>query len=271
MNDPSLEETQVDGVLLGWLIVWSIVLSLAAGSFSGLRSLGALQDEDQLMLAGCVGGLVATWAAMGTWLTLIHVPEDENPKRYVQRVRVAVSGFLIANAIVISTMLRSSPSLVSQLLLMTITSCLGPFLIWQWSRRPIHRGPTPPIGQRNIRQILGIAVTIAVGNVLFKIASGWLDLSHAMVTLVLSIAASWTFLLLALLGRQWAWIIGLAPLCIGQPFLVLFVIDLESNNADEQALIIGGTYIGFYLFALLYLSLLRSNGHNWFRSSRLSG
>jgi hypothetical protein len=265
MNDPSLEKDQVDGVALSWFFIWSIVLSISLAGFAGTSDPDSMSDESQLLFACFFGGLAATWTAMGTWATLIHVEEEPNAKRQVQRWRIAVGSFLLINAIAMVLALQSMPSFAAELLLMASTSCLGPFLVWQWFRRPIHRGPTPPTGQRNIRQILGMAVTIAAGNVLFKIASGWLSLFDATVTMVLSIAASWTLLTLTLLGRQWAWIYGLAPLCLALPFVVLFIMDLEKNNADEQALIVSGTFAGFYLFSLVYLLLLRSSGHRWFR------
>jgi hypothetical protein len=42
--------------------------------------------------------------------------------------------------------------------------------------------------------------------------------------------------------------------------------DMESGSADEQVMIVSGTFIGFYLFAMLYVLLMRSSGHKWFRS-----
>ncbi|MFG0267156.1 MAG: hypothetical protein ACF8AM_18700, partial [Rhodopirellula sp. JB055] len=82
-----------------------------------------------------------------------------------------------------------------------------------------------------------------------------------------SLAVGWTLLLLTMLGRQWAWIFGLIPVVIGQPLMVLMIVDMESGNADEQAMIVSGTFIGFYLFAMLYVLLMRSSGHKWFRST----
>lgn len=267
MNDGTLEQNQVDGVLLGWLLVWSLVLSLTVCSFGLAGDDANLSGDGQFLLASSLGGLAATWTVIATWLSLIHVPARAHSRRHVRRFQFGMTCFLLINAIGIAITQRSMPSITTQLMLMASVSSLGPFLIWQWFRRPIHRGLTPPTGQRSIRQILGMAITIAFANVLFKIASVWMDLSQAMVTLVLSIAVGWTLLLLAMLGRQWAWIFGLIPLCIGQPFAVLLVMGMESNDADEQAMTVAGTFFGFYLFAMLYLVLLRSSGHNWFRST----
>ncbi|KLU01635.1 putative transmembrane protein [Rhodopirellula islandica] len=266
MNDSLPEEDPVDGVLLGWCLVWSVVLSIVAASFGGLQDLEDLADENQLFLACSLGGLTASWAALGTWCSLIHVPAEGRSRRRTRRCQMGVGCFLLVDAIVIALAWLAMPSIATQLMLVAGLSCLGPFLIWQWFRRPIHRGKTPPTGQRNIRQILGMAFTIAVANVLFKIAGIWMDLSQGMITLVLSLAVGWTLLLLTLLSRQWAWIFGLIPIFIGQPFVVLLIVDMESGNADEQAMIVSGTFIGFYLFAMLYVLLLRSSGHKWFRS-----
>lgn len=265
MNDPSIERDQVDGVLLSWFFVWSIFLSISLVGFAGLGDPKSMSDESQFLFACTFGGLAATWTAMGTWTALIHVETKATARRQVQRWRMLTGCFQLLNAIAMVFALQSMPSFAAQLFLLASISCLGPFLIWQWFRRPIHRGPTPPTGQRNIRQILGMAVTIAAGNVLFKIASVWLSLFGATVTMVLGIAASWTLLALTLLGRQWAWIYGLLPLFLALPFVVLFIMDVEENNADERALIVTGTFAGFYLFSLVYLLLLRSSEHRWFR------
>ncbi|WDQ16354.1 hypothetical protein [Rhodopirellula sp. P2] len=266
MSDSLLGKDQVDGVLLGWCFTWSIVLSIALAGFAGLGDPDSMEDESQFLFASSLGGLAATWTAMGVWAALIDVKTEANAKRPMRRWQTVVGCFLLVNAVVMVFALQFMPSFVAFLLLLASISSLGPFLIWQWFRRPIHRGPTPPTGQRSIGQILGMAVTIAVGNVLFKVAGIWMDLSEATIMLVLCLAVGWTLLLLTMLGRQWGWIFGLIPLCIGQPFAVLLVMDMESSNADEQAMIVSGTCIGFYLFAMLYVLLLRSSGHKWFRS-----
>ncbi|MFG0268108.1 MAG: hypothetical protein ACF8AM_23570, partial [Rhodopirellula sp. JB055] len=164
MNDSSPKEDQVDGVLLGWCLVWSVVLSIVAISFGGTQNIENLADEDQLFLASSLGGLTASWAALGTWLSLIHVPAADRSRRRTRSCRMGVGCFLLVNVIAIAFAWQSMLSIATQLLLVACLSCLGPFLIWQWFRRPIHRGPTPPTEQRKIRQILGMAVTIAVAN-----------------------------------------------------------------------------------------------------------
>jgi len=276
-----------DEVLLGWLLIWGVVLTIALISALAGSPARDVPDATQTALGVAMGGLAAVWVASGTWVGLIHLPchedhssagqdttaktetgtsEDSNTEiAERQRIgsRITVVVLLLINLAVLGYGIRQDPSLVAQLLVIVMVGVTGPLLAWQYTRRRIYRRSVSDSGRQSIRQILGMVFTIALASAALRFADRGFGLSSSMIVLILSMAAIWTVMLWIMLGRWW-WLIFLTlPMFAAQWLTVASLLDTRNPDAESQILRFGGLIIGFYFFAFLFLALMRSSGHGW--------
>ncbi|MFG0287301.1 MAG: hypothetical protein ACF8CQ_03955 [Rhodopirellula sp. JB044] len=270
------QDGQPDYVLLGWTAVWSLVCTFAVGGILNGNSSDGLDNQAQTLLGIAIGGLCATWTLAGTWAALIHLPwqprsEDRNGVHRQQiQPRLIVMVALLCNLLLLVVLSSHEPILVVHVLCITGLSIVGPMIAWQWSHQRIHRSELQAPDRRNIRQILGIAFTVAVAIASFQVAERGFGRSISTTTLILTIAISWLLMLIVLLGRWWGVILFILPSGFGVRLAVASLVDLRSRDSEAQILRTSGILIGFYFFATLLLFLMRSSGHRWFASSNQS-
>lgn len=270
--DCSFDRDRPDRRLLGWLAVWSISLTVVVAGMLGGRT--PLPDEARVTLGFALGGIVATWLMTGTWVMLIHLPVSTglaHPERTAQqqwRPRVAVLSAWIANVVLFAIFAKREPAIVAQVLLMVAIGIMGPLIAWQWTHQRIHREQVSPRPRRSIRDLLGIAITIAVGSAALRMGDRWFGLTSSATVLAISIAILWIVMLAIMLSRWWALIFITIPLVAAQWMSVALMVDLRNQGAEAELQQLFGTICGFYLFALLFLLLMRSSGHRWFSQQR---
>ncbi|EMI55234.1 hypothetical protein [Rhodopirellula sallentina] len=228
------------------------------------------------MLGITIGGLCATWTLAGTWAALIHLPWQRSftdrvgAHRQQMQPRLIVIAAWLCNLVLLVVLVRHEPALALQALCITGISVVGPMIAWQWSHQRIHRSELQPPERRSIRQILGIAFTVAVAIASFQLAERGLGRSISTTTLILTIAISWLLMLIVLLGRWWGVILFILPSGFAVRLAVVSLVDLRARDSEAQILRASGILIGFYFFATLLLFLMRSSGHRWFGSSNQS-
>lgn len=263
----SFDGDQPDGRLLGWLAVWSISLTMVVAVMLG--GLANMPDEAHVTLGFALGGMVATWVTMGTWVVLIHLPVQTgpaDPERAEQQQwlpRLAVLLVWIANVVMFAIFARQESGIVAQVLLMVAVGIMGPLIAWQWTHQWIHREQVPPRPRRSIRDLLGIAVTIAIGSAALRMGDRWFGLTSSVTVLAISIAILWIVMLPIMLSRWWGLIFVTIPLVAAQWMTVAMMVDIRSLGAESELRRLLGITCGFYLFALLFLLLMRSSGHRW--------
>ncbi|WP_250930790.1 hypothetical protein [Aporhodopirellula aestuarii] len=264
------DEAHPDWVLLGWLAVWSLVLTFTIGGILNGQTSRGLPDETQLTLGLALGGLCAAWITIGSWVALIHLPRRDDLQtrsdtaKQQMRPRIAVVLAWFANLVLFIALIPQEFDIIAQLLAIVGLGITGPMIAWQWSHRRIHRGEPQTAGRQSIRQILGIAFTIAVAMASLKLYERCLGLSASATTLLVSVAISWLLMLRIMLGRWWAFIFAVLPTGFFFRMVVLSLIDLRSRDSEAQILRSTGILVGFYFFALIFLLLMRSSGHRWF-------
>ncbi len=270
MKKPAHDDAQPDWGLLGWLGVWSLVLTFAIGGVLNGQTSRSLPEESQSVLGMAMGGLCAAWIALGSWVALIHLPKRNDlqerdvvaPQQTQPRVAVVIAWSV--NLILLVALIWQDTDLIAQLLAIVGLGITGPLIAYQWSHRRIHRGEPQTTERQSIRQILGIAFTIAVAIASLKLYERYLGLTASASVLLVCIAISWLAMLIIILGRWWALIFILIPIGFVFRMFVLSLIELRSRDSEAQILRASGILFGFYFFSLIFLLLMRSSGHRWF-------
>lgn len=269
MTEPSFERNEFDSVLLGWTLVWSAFLTIATiGLVKGTTS-QTLSDDNPFFCGMVVGGLCAAWTLAGTWIALMHltppfaVPDADGVMPQLMLPRLGPLLVLLANMVVVASMLRHDRPLISLIMLAVGTSIAGPVLVWQWTGRRIHRSVFSAANKRSIRQTLGLATTVAIVIGALKFSHRWLGLSSLDLAMAISLATLWTMLLMVKLCRSW-WLIFLTiPVAMLQWIAMTLYMDDVSREGEMQVMRFAGMLLGFYGFAWLLLTVARSSGHRW--------
>ncbi|OYP34915.1 hypothetical protein [Rhodopirellula sp. MGV] len=282
VNDsaPSISEPQyanrsaIDGAFLGWCFVWAIVLSATAIGIAGTSKLDQPSKETMISLGLAVGGLAGIWSVTGTWLSLIHLPDTTanatdaiglSPDRIEQShgPRIQIGILWLANLTTVGFFLRQSPQLLVPLFFIVAMTITISVAVMQWTSRRIIRETRPPSPKRSIRQIMQVTTTIAIFAGAAKLLAGQFEISKGMYALVISIGALWLVMLLSMLGRYWWSSLISIPLAILQLISLSFFFSANNRNVEGDIMLFGGTVVGFYLVAFLFLALLRTSGHRW--------
>ncbi|MCC9655121.1 hypothetical protein [Rhodopirellula halodulae] len=267
IDDFDEESSWHDPILLTWFGVWALIVSLACAAAGSNARGGDPSDDEWLVIGLAMGACTATWTAIGNWALLMELPSHGPAKKSAQRLRIGIAVVTVLTFFAIGSACTKSMDSFATTALATVVSWTMPFVIWQWFRRPLHRGQTVSTGRRQIREILGIAVTIALVNALLKLASLSVHLSPSRITMILSVAAIWTLMMWTMLSCRWYWMLLVVPLFVGQPFLVLLAMQLEDSTYSTVSSFVVGFYCSHFLMAMLFLSLMRSSGHHWFRTT----
>ena len=269
MNDVQLYRNQIDGVLLGWTIAWSIVFVAIVSLSLGGESEASLPDYAHLVLGLAMGGTVATWTLIGTWCVLIHLPQkprsDDSAEMLQERLgpRMVVLVVILAQCGMLSVLIRNASSIFAQIVLAAVLGIAGSVLVFQWTRQRVHRGMEQPKNRRSIRQMLGVATTIAIALATVKTCASLFGIStHAQIVVAL-IAFLWLMMLLLGLGAWAPWILMSLPVVGMQWVVISATVDMESRSVEGQLLRSTGVLFGFYLIAFLLIVLMRSSGHRW--------
>lgn len=284
MRHPTRQSDVPDEVLLGWWLVWGVVLTIAMISLLAGSPAGNVVDGTQIVLGLAMGALAAVWISSGTWVGLIHLPVKTNDSLTAatvtqqppgsgpehQRIgpRIAVAAMLLADMAILAYGIRQDLAVVALLIVIAMIGVCGPLLIWQYTRQRIYRQSRSKTGQQSIRQILGLVFTIALASAALRLAERWFGLSGAMFALILSIGSTWTMMVWIMLGRWWWLVLTLLPVVAVQWLLVTALIDTSDPASEALIRRAGGVMVGHHLFAVLFLSLMRSSGHRWFVSPR---
>ena len=282
MTPASFNRADADGVLLAWLFAWSVALTtVVAGILHEVPS-GDLPEDSQLIFGLAMGALSAVWITTGTWITLIQLPRrstagssnsfiDDDIPPQLRRPRTTVSLVWIGNAALFCVLAKHDPTMIAQLLSTVMMGVTGPLIVWQWTRRRIHRGELRPLGRRSIREILTLTLIVAVAIATMRFCERKFEFSSSVTAMIISIALVWGVASMTMLGRWWGLAVITIPLVAVQWVTVLSLIELRGRGSEARVQQSIGVIVGFYLFALLFLALMRSSGHRWFDSQRLTG
>ncbi len=267
MCSSSFDRDHPDGRLLGWLAVWSLTLSMVVVAMLG--GLSNMPDEVHAVLGFAMGGLVATWITVGTWVALIHLPAQINlvpsdaAGQQDWRPRFAVLLAWASNMVLFVIFARQQLATVMEVFLMVTVGIMGPLIAWQWTHQRIHREHSPPTPRRSISHLMGMVVTIALGSAALRLGHRWFGLTSSTIALAVSIAILWIVMLPIMLGRWWGLLLVTIPLVAVQWIIVGLMVDVRSPGVDAELHRHLGITCGFYLFALMFLLLMRSSGHRW--------
>lgn len=269
MTTVAIDRNEVDPVLLGWILVWASVLTLAvAGIVNGTPNDGPPADT-ALALGLTLGGLSAAWTAAGTWIAVIHLPVWGNTvdphESTRQRIgpRAEILALLLVNIVIVAIMMRNELDQLVEVLLSVMLGVMGTVIIWQWTQQRIHRGTLPIRSRRSIRQMLGLTFTIALVIAVLKFSDRWLGASTVTIVLAVSNAVIWLVMLLTALGRWCQMALLSVPLVAGQWIAIAILAEFESRDVEMQTIRISGMIISFYFSAFLLLVLMRSSGYRW--------
>ncbi len=264
------ERDRVDLRLLSWLGVWSLAMIFTIGGLLNGRPPESLTVEGSAILGLAMGGLTAAWIAIGTWVALIHLPDAELGQRQRLAPRMFVLVTCLIMAICLAIAMRQSPTLFVQILVMVAIGIMGPLIVWHWTHRRIHHGDPHEANRRSIRQLLGVTFTAALAIAALNLSYRWTGMTLALAVLMVFSAVMWTWMTITMLSRWWGAILLTIPLLIAEWFTVASLIDLRDRTAEALVRQHAGCMLGFYFFALLFLMMMRSSGHRWLASARLS-
>ncbi|MEM6468895.1 MAG: hypothetical protein AAF802_04950 [Planctomycetota bacterium] len=257
----------IDFQLLGWLSIWSILLSVttrltAVMGFSALLGLS-------------MGCLIVTWAATGSWLVLIDVPAvgfrpdaeatDTTTTTPPQQVmpRIVVALFLFFNVALFA--FGDIPrTIVGETAGTAFAAVIGATLVWQWTRRRISRSMNHWASRRSIRQLMGLSVTIAILLAILGPSVRWANLKSASVGMMVAVSLTWVISMAVLLSSRWWMAFGLPMLVLLSAIAVSFLIDGDGRDIDADIQRMSGILCGSYLFGVLLLLLMKSSRHRWF-------
>jgi len=267
---------RADRALLGWAFAWSGLLCLVVAGIvqSGRRD--SMANDVQVSLGFAMGGLAAAWTLIGTWIALIDLPQDEQEsnsaggekQRLTPRLSVLVVWICFAAPLAYS--LRRESDVLAQILLTVAIGILAPVIAMQWTRQRIRRESLFVPKQRSIRQILEMTTTIAVLIAALQFGNRWLDVPVSMQALVVSTGILWIVMMLIVLSHWW-WIVFITvPMVVVQWIAVSSLVGIQGRDTEAEILRFNGAIAGFYLFALIFLTLMRSSGHRWISVFRVS-
>ena len=263
------ERDRVDWRLLSWLGVWSLAMVMTIGGLLNGQPPESLTIEGSAVLGLAIGGLAAAWIATGTWVALIHLPHAElgQRQRLAPRMVVVVVCLIMAGCLAFA--MRQSLTLFVQLLVMVAIGIAGPLIVWHWTHRRIHQGDPFEANRRSIRQLLGVTFTAALAIAALNLSYRWTGMTLALAVLMVWSAVMWTWMTVTMLSRWWGAILLTIPLLIAEWFTVASLIDLRGRTAEVLVRQYAGCMLGFYCFALLFLMLMRSSGHQWLASRNI--
>lgn len=266
--DAAREVTEPDPVLFGWTVGWTLVLSGLTIQFLGGAPLESLSGAHAIFSGVAVGGLAASWSLAGTWAFLIDLPsiQEHGPPRQRNAIRLMVVMLLAVNAAILFAFAARNGAFLGQAVMTCALSTLGPVLVWQWTRRAIHRRDSARRQRRTIRQIMGLTAMVAIAIGALKLAKAEIGITIPAMVLSISSAGLWLLLLFAVLGRWWQ--LGLLTLLVFAAQVIGMLLFVEFETQSEVVVInfTIGFMPGFYLLSTVLLMLSRSSGHRWFGS-----
>ncbi|MCC9600896.1 hypothetical protein LOC67_09985 [Stieleria sp. JC731] len=281
MNEPYSDRSEVDGALLAWCFVWSWILTFLIASVVYRTGAQSLSDSQHTVLGLAMGGLMAIWSTIGTWINLIDLPkydrqsnEDEgsnvdrglnkhaaNVQRHQPRMTIGLLWLL--NIGVLAITLRHDLEILNELCLATAVSVTIPLIIMQWSNRRIHRNLRPQSPVRSIRQIMKVTTTIAILASLFKFSDNVSRLSEEFSAFVLALGSLWIVMLAMVLCDSWWLSIFSLPIVMLLLSAMSFHFSSTDRNIETDIIRYITAVSSFYVVALLFLALMRSSGHRW--------
>lgn len=279
MTDSLSDHNEVDRALLGWALVWSFALTATIAAILHAQPNNFLPNGTGIALALAMGGLSATWTLIGTWALLIHLPaasdapapggidsgntDSGNTVRQRMRPQIAVMLVWLTNVAILAMLIRQEHKLLTQVLVTALAGIMLSVIAFQWTQQRIRRESVFVPKKRSIRQLLGVATTIALLIALMQWSHRWLGASGSLSVLVASTAVLWIVMLSTILGRWWGLVFLTIPAVIVQWFVVSSWVDIMGRDGETQVRQFSGTILGFYIFSLMFLMLMRSSGHRW--------
>ncbi|MCA9139138.1 MAG: hypothetical protein KDB00_20335 [Planctomycetales bacterium] len=271
MSPSTSEQDSVDHVLIAWMLIWSWVLTFALIRSEPLVAITS--DEGQIAVGLAAGGLSAVWTLIGTWIGLINLPkqrehhaDDESPGQRL-RPRLILLVIWLVNVAVVSLALHRNGPVLAEILLTALSGVMGPFVVWQWTSQRIYRGKVFVRKRRSIRQILGIATSIAVVIAALKMADEWFKLPGPLIVLVVSSAVLWLFMVTTTLGQWWGMIALTIPVVIVQCMIVAMLVDLHGLDSEALIMHFMAFICCYYCISMVLLMLMRSSRHRWINST----
>ncbi|TWT92240.1 hypothetical protein [Neorhodopirellula pilleata] len=269
MNAISTHCDHEDWRLLGWIGIWSLAFLVVIASLLKLTStLDDLTDDSRFVLGFAMGGLAVTWTAAATWAALIHLPSASDPTRQRVRSRIAVAVIGIVEIVYLGWMSRPYSSLFVEAVLSTMVATAGPILVWQWTRRRIHRTEQVVSHRRKIRHLMEMTFIIAIIAAVLNWGCRWPEISTTKLVVIVSNAFVWTFVLSVILGRWWPSAVLAIPILISQLVVSASLVESMGQAGDGQIEQNAGTILGFHFFTFLLLILMRSSNHRWIGSEK---
>lgn len=264
-----VHRNEVDWSFLAWVFAWSFAFTVSIAALPPVaEEIG--NDEWPLLFALVMGGFSATTIAAATWSLLIDLPREtqspagETVTRQQRQPRVLVLSLLATNLAVFMVLAGENVHTVAQTLVTVTTAVTSSIIVSQWTQQRIIRGSVPRHRpQRSIRQTLGIATTFAVGIAVIQLTRRVFGLPDSTVILAFTSGLLWVALIALVLANWWWMIFITVPVVSLQWITVSLWIEVQGGDLMVRIMQMSGAIVGFYLFSLLFLILMRSSGHRW--------
>ncbi len=259
----------IDRVGIGWVIAWSILLSVIVTCVLRYRPPELLSTASQLSVGQALGGLSAAWTLIVTWVFTVDLPiangdassSQEARQRIEPRIQLAAIWMLLAS--IFAWLNWDEPVILAQLFLTMLVGVTGPAIVTQWTRHRISRGGATSSARRSIRQMLGLATTIGCVIASVQAIQRTHQLPSAVTATIVGNAILWLMMMLLMLGRWRTPALLTIPLVAAQWISISLFVEYQDRNNELQELRVEGMITGFFFFAALFLALLRSGGHRW--------
>lgn len=254
--------------VLAWPSVWMIAATGLIVAMINGQSLSGLNESGYALLGAATGCLISAWTLMGTWIGLAARPWllADGSHRFATHLAMAAPGLVTALVLISAVWLRHDTStrlLITHLVLTATISLIGPLIVWQWTRRRIHRGETRSRHPQSIRQILGVVLTIALAIGAIRMSQRWLGITVAETAVIMPIAFNWVLMLGVLLGKRPWFVLLLIGFLIAEWITISTMVELQTQKDDRELTFIGAMLHCSFGFSLLFLIQMRASGYRW--------